>query len=92
MQGDNQQKGTTIYLKRGKRIGGKKKRGPAAPLPAKAIRLDGMHHCPIFMEDGKKGPCKNPDCQQITRIYCEKFKLNLCFTAKSNCFRRFHTE
>ena len=66
--------------------------GPAAPLPAKAIRLDGMHHWPIFMEDGKKGRCKNPDCQQIKRIYCEKFKLNLCFTAKSNCSRRFHTE
>lgn len=32
------------------------------------------------MEDAKKG-CKNPECQQITKAYCEKCKLN--FTAKS---------
>ena len=35
MQGGNQQKRMTIYLKHGKRIGGKKRHGPAAPLPAK---------------------------------------------------------
>ena len=75
-----------------KELATKKRRGPAAPLSAKAIRLDGMHDWSIFMEDGKKGRSKNPDCQQIARTHCQKCKLNLYFTAKSNCFRHFHTE
>ena len=41
-----------------KELATKKRRGPAAPLPAKAISLDGMHDWPIFMEDGKKGRSK----------------------------------
>ena len=70
----------------------KKKRSPTAPLTIKTIRLDGYHHWPVFMDDVKKGRCKNPECQHITRVYCERCNVNLCFTAKSNCFKYFHTD
>ena len=73
-------------------IQSKKKRGPAAVVPNKSIRLDGIEHWPEYMEDGKKGRCKYPNCTAITRVICQKCKLNLCFTVKSNCFKNFHTE
>ena len=70
-----------------KQLVAKRKGGPAAAVPTKAIRLDGQHHWPTFMEDDKKGRCKNSACDKITRVYCEKCKVNLCFTAKPNCVK-----
>ena len=70
----------------------KKRRGPAALVPTKAIRLDGLDHWPVFMENGKEGRCKNPGCEATTRIKCSKCGVNLCLTAKSICFHFFHNE
>ena len=75
-----------------KQLQAKKRRGPAALVPAKAIRLDGLDHWPVFMENGKKGRCKNPGCETTTRIKCSKCGVNLCLTAKSICFHFFHNE
>ena len=75
-----------------KQLQAKKRRGPAALVPTKAIRLDGLDHWPVFMENGKKGRCKNPGCEATTRIKCSKCGVNLCLTAKSNCFHFFHNE
>ena len=75
-----------------KQLQAKKRQGPAALVPTKAIRLDGLDHWPVFMENGKKERCKNPGCEAITRIKCSKGSVNLCLTAKSNCFHFFHNE
>ena len=75
-----------------KQLQAKKRCGPAALVPTKAIRLDGLDHWPVFMENGKKGRCKNPGCEATTRIKCSKCGVNLCLTAKSNCFHFFHNE
>ena len=70
----------------------KRSQGPVAEVPAISVRLDGIHHWPAFMPDGEKGRCKSGNCQMITRVFCEKCRVNLCFTAKSNFFKVFHTE
>ena len=75
-----------------KQLQAKKRRGSAALVPTKAIRLDGLDHLPVFMENGKKGRCKNPDCEATTRMKCSKCGVNLCLTAKSHCFHFFHNE
>ena len=73
-----------------KQLYAKKGRGPAALVPTKAIRVDGLDHWPVFMENSKKGRCKNPDCEVTTKINSSKCGVNLCLTAKSNCFYFFH--
>ena len=72
-----------------KDLSAKRKRGPAAPIPNNFIRLDSFTHWPSYMCDGKHDRCKLPGCNKVTRVIC--LKVNLCFTAKANCFRYFHT-
>nr|XP_047132645.1 piggyBac transposable element-derived protein 3-like [Hydra vulgaris] len=66
----------------------KRKRGPAANLPEPSTRKDNIGHFPFFVD--KKGRCKYPGCTGITKVFCEKCKVHLCFTSNSNCFRKFH--
>lgn len=66
----------------------KKKRGPTAPIPEKSTRTDNTGHFPTFVE--QKGRCKYPGCGGIPKVLCEKCKVHLCFTPKSNCFKKFH--
>ena len=72
-----------------KQLQAKKRRSPEALVPTKAIRLDDLDHWPVFMENGKIGKRKNPGCEANTRIKCSKCAVNLCLTAKSNCFPLF---
>ena len=74
-----------------KDLSAKRKRGSAAPIPNKSIRLDSFAHWPSCMCDGKHGRCKLLGCNKVTRVICSKCKVNLCFTAKANCFKYFHT-
>ena len=66
----------------------KKSRGPCTPVPELAIRTDEIGHFPILAE--KRGRCKFPNCKGFTSLTCEKCKVFLCLTVKSNCFRAFH--
>ena len=66
----------------------KAKKGPVKPIPSAPVRKDQIGHFPEF---GKKGRCKMPECKGITKISCIKCKINLCFTAKNNCFLLFHS-
>ncbi|XP_066941424.1 piggyBac transposable element-derived protein 2-like [Macrobrachium rosenbergii] len=66
----------------------KAKKGPTVKIPAKPIRTDMIGHFPEFAE--KKGRCKYPGCTGICKVFCCKCRVNLCFTPKSNCFRKFH--
>ena len=75
-----------------KQLQAKKRRGPAALVPTKAIRLDGLGHWTVFIENCKKGRCKNLGCETTTRTKCSECSVNLCLTAKSNCFHLFHNE
>ena len=74
-----------------KDLSAKRKRRPAAPMSNKSIRLDSLAHWPSCICDGKHGRCKLPGCNKVTRVTCSKFKVNLCFPAKANCFKYFHT-
>ena len=82
---------TINLLIRERFISKKKKRGPAAPIQNKSVRLDSFAHWPSSMCDGKHGQCKLPGCNKVTRVICSKCKVNLCFIAKVNCFKYFHT-
>ena len=53
-----------------KQLQAKKRRGSAALVPTKAIRLDGLDHLSVFMEIGKRGKCKNPGCEATNRMKC----------------------
>jgi hypothetical protein len=66
----------------------KRKKGPVALVPEFSTRTDRIDHWPVFSE--KKGRCKNPGCDGIPKVYCDKCKVHLCFTPKSNCFTDFH--
>ena len=68
----------------------KRKRGPAKPILGESVRKDQVTHFPEFVQN--KGRCKMPGCKGITKVFCSKCKLNLCFTPKSNCFLKFHTQ
>ena len=70
-----------------KDLSAKKKRGPASPIPNKSIRLDSFAHWPSYMCDEKHGRCKLPGCNKVTGVICSKCKVNLCYTAKANCFK-----
>ena len=69
-------------------LAAKRKKGPTAPFPERSTRTDNVGHFPVFSD--KKARCKNPGCTGIPKVYCEKCKVHLCFTPKSNCFRTFH--
>ena len=69
-----------------------KKRRLAALVLNKAIRVDGLDRWGVFLENGKKGRCKKSVCEATTMIKCSKCGVNLCLTAKSNCFHFFHNE
>ena len=69
----------------------KKKRGPVAAIPNKSICLDSFAHWPSYISNEKHGRCKLPGCNKVTQVICSKCKVNLCFTAKANCFKYFHT-
>ena len=66
----------------------KRKRGPAAPIPEKSLRLDGINHLPEMLTD--KGRCKLPTCTGIVRSKCTKCGVFLCLTSTKNCYKRFH--
>ena len=66
----------------------KQRKGPAAPIPDRSIRGDSTDHWPEYVE--KRCRCKLPGCQSITKIVCFKCKAHLCFTPRSNCFKKFH--
>ena len=66
----------------------KSKRGPAAPIPSKAIRGEKIDHWPGYTQ--KKLRCKLPGCNAITQVVYTKCNVNLCFTSRSNCFKMFH--
>ena len=65
-----------------------KKKGPAAPTPSKSVRKDGCEHWQEF--DKKKGRCWYPGWAGFPKVKCFKCDVCLCFTATSNCFRKFH--
>ena len=49
----------------------KQKNVVAALVPTKAIWLDGLDHWSVFMENGKKGICKNPGYEdKMFKMWC----------------------
>ena len=66
----------------------KAKKGPAKPVPNRAIRTDGYKHWPEFCKT--KGDCRNPECKGILRVKSTKCDVRLCFTTNPNSFKRFH--
>ena len=66
----------------------KLKKGPAKPVPNRAIRTDGYKHWPEFCKT--KGDCRNPECKGILRVKSTKCDVRLCFTTNPNSFKRFH--
>ncbi|CAM1303566.1 Uncharacterised protein r2_g1334 [Pycnogonum litorale] len=66
----------------------KKKRGNAASILDSSVRKDELGHWPSYET---KGRCRVPNCAGLTQVKCEKCNVRLCFTAKRNCFKLFHT-
>ena len=66
----------------------KKKKGPAAYVPPKDIRTDGIGHWPQYTSERMR--CKKPNCKHLTYVKCSKCGLHLCFNKNSNCYYEFH--
>lgn len=67
----------------------KKRRGPAASIPAKDVRKDKFAHWPAPCDRQR---CKLPGCKKKSTIKCQKCDVHLCLNKSSNCFYDFHTK
>ncbi|XP_057685429.1 piggyBac transposable element-derived protein 3-like isoform X7 [Corythoichthys intestinalis] len=68
----------------------KKRRGPAAPIPAKEIRTDAVGHWPVL--ENTRQRCKLPKCTGQSVFRCEKCLVHLCLKRNKNCFSEFHSQ
>lgn len=68
----------------------KKFRGPAQAIPLKDVRLDQTCHWAVWLD--KQQRCKFPKCSGFTFKMCQKCRVSLCDTKKSNCFYKYHNE
>ncbi|CAG4943745.1 unnamed protein product [Colias eurytheme] len=66
----------------------KKFRGPAQAIPLKDVRLDQTCHWAVWLD--KQQRCKFPKCSGFTFKMCQKCRVSLCDTKKSNCFYKYH--
>lgn len=67
----------------------KKRRGSAAPTPAKDMRKDKYAHWP---QPSDRQRCKLPGCKKKSTMKCKKCDVHLCLNKSSNCFYDFHTK
>lgn len=63
-------------------------RGPAQAIPLKDVRLDQTCHWAVWLD--KQQRCKFPKCSGFTFKMCQKCRVSLCDTKKSNCFYKYH--
>ncbi|CAH2101135.1 unnamed protein product [Euphydryas editha] len=68
----------------------KKFRGPAQAIPLKDVRLDQTCHWAVWLD--KQQRCKFPKCSGFTFKMCQKYRVSLGDTKKSNCFYKYHNE
>lgn len=60
--------------------------------PKTPTRCAEKGHWPIFDKRPLELMCKMTNCQNQTRVYCEKCDFHLCFNITRNCFYKFHKQ
>ena len=65
----------------------KKKQGPTTLISEPSTKNDNVVYFPSF---SKKLSLQIPNLRRVPKVLCEKCKVHLCFTPKSNCFYKFH--
>lgn len=59
-------------------------------VPTTVKRFDEVAHWPFYDGNKSRSLCAISSCRKLTKVYCDKCQVHLCFIPKRNCFWKFH--
>jgi len=65
-----------------------KRSKPPGCQPCDDARFDGYDHWPRWSTSRQR--CKRSGCKCLSRVYCSKCRVSLCFNSKQDCFFEYH--